>query len=249
MNKFVRIGILLAVVGLLFLSFMANSQTKLVIALSAFEPWTIIDGEKVSGIDIELIEKLAEMQQLEPVYYACPWARCLQLLRTGEIDLVSFVFHSPERAQYLDYIEQPYVHGNYQAFYLNRNTQLQINQFSDLLPLHIGVRRDISYFPRFDQNSVIKKKQVTYDLQLIKMLNSNHIDALVGQEEVIDYLLLKNGFNQQIVKANYKVFQVDNAFLAFSKKSKVRHLKAEMEANLHRLLAQDLIGKLRKKYQ
>ena len=96
---------------------------------------------------------------------------------------------------------------------------------------------------------MIKKKQVTYDLQLIKMLNSNHIDALVGQEEVIDYLLLKNGFNQQIVKANYKVFQVDNAFLAFSKKSKVRHLKAEMEANLHRLLAQDLIGKLRKKYQ
>ncbi|GLX78070.1 hypothetical protein tinsulaeT_14100 [Thalassotalea insulae] len=225
------------------------SNDKLVVALSSFEPWTIINEQQISGIDIELLERLAQMQKLTLDYYSCPWARCLQLLKEGKIDIVSSIFYSDERAEYLSYFNQPYVHGNYQVFYLNKASNFGINSFSDLNNLEIGVRRDISYFPKFDQNQQLNKKQVTYDHQLVNMLLNQRIDTFVGQEDVIDYLLIKEGHSDKFIKANYKVFQPDNSFLAFSKKSKLLPLQAQMERNLAILLAQDMIGQLRKKYQ
>lgn len=38
-------------------------------------------------------------------YISCDWDRCLSMLRSGEIDLLAGIAHSPERAQYADFTE------------------------------------------------------------------------------------------------------------------------------------------------
>ncbi|WP_206486496.1 transporter substrate-binding domain-containing protein [Thalassotalea sp. G2M2-11] len=238
-----------ALISLLFFSLYSDAKTELVVAVSSFEPWTIIAGEKATGIDMELVEKLAQMQNLTVKYSHCPWVRCLHLLRQGEIDLVTNVFYSTERENYLNYFAQPYIHGNYHTFYINRASDFTINQFNDLLPLTIGVRRNVNYFPKFDRYQGLKKKKLTYDIQLINMLKANRIDVMIGEEDVMDYLLSKHDERGQIVKTNYRVYQQDVGFFAFSKKSNLLHLQAKMEANLVTLVEQNYLQALRQKYQ
>lgn len=239
-----------AVVLCLWLAvFTSEANNTLSFAVSSFEPWTIVSDDKVSGIDPDLIRRLAQLQGLEVKFYACPWARCLQLVKEGKIDVVSSVFYTKERAEYLSYFTAPYIHGNYQAFYLNAATDFDINGFEQLKTLQIGTRRDVKYFPRFDQDKELTKRSVTYDKQLISMLLRKRIDTFIGQEEVMDYLLRKYQVSDKIKKASYKVYQVDNGYFAFSKKSKLLPLQAQMEKNLNSLIEQGVMEELYEKYQ
>lgn len=234
---------------LIFLTFSTSAKTKLVVAVSSFEPWTIINESGISGIDMELIEQLASYQNLEVSHLRCPWIRCLKLLEEGKADIVSSVFKSKEREQYLSYFKSPYVHGNNRIFYLNKNTNITINSIEDLSSLRVGLRRGIKYFPEFDQQTQMNRELVNDNNQLIQMLLKNRIDTFIGQEDVVDYFLLKRNLTQYIKKANYKYFQVDEGYLAFSKKSKLLHLQPEMEKNLTLLINSNILEKLKDKYR
>ena len=231
------------------MSFSAECEDKLVVALSNFSPWTVVEGRKVTGIDIELIDAMTANQPIKVEYFRCPWARCLELMRQGKIDLASNLFWSAERAAFLDYFKQPYVQGSYRAFYLHRSSGATISNYEDLSSLAIGTRIGMRYFEKFDQDIQLKKVPLATDAQLIEMLKHQRLDAMIGQEDVIDYMLLTSKLTREITKAKFKHFVAEPGYMVMSKKSSVLHLKTTLEERLNHLVASGHFAELVEKYR
>ncbi|KKO45074.1 diguanylate cyclase [Arsukibacterium ikkense] len=64
-----------------------------------------------SGIFGDLLQHIAQQQnwQIKPV--SCDWAYCLELLRSGDIDLLPDVAYSPERALSMRFHQTPVLHS------------------------------------------------------------------------------------------------------------------------------------------
>lgn len=69
-----------------------------------------------SGILGELLLQIATEQQWQLKAVQCDWAYCLQLLQSGEIDLLPDVAYSEQRAQQLDFHQTPALYSWSQFF-------------------------------------------------------------------------------------------------------------------------------------
>ena len=205
-------------------------------AVSAFPPWTIIQEEKISGIDVDIVKLVGNKLNIKIEFYPCPWARCLNLLEQGEIDLASNLFKTPEREGYLSYFSEPYIKGTYRLFYLNKSTGVKITQFEDLIGKTVGQIAGMQYFPRFDTNQSINKLKVATRTQLIGMLLKHRIDAFIGQEDVMDHQLNVLNYETQITKSLYRQFVSEPGYFAFSKKSNMLGVQVKFERELQTLL-------------
>ena len=86
----------------------ALAEQEIRIGSYANEPKLLLDGSgRLSGIFGDLLNEIArhEHWRLKPV--ECEWQQCLEMVRSGEIDLLPDVAWSEERAAYLDFHRIP----------------------------------------------------------------------------------------------------------------------------------------------
>ena len=226
-----------------------HAKEKLSFAVSSFPPWTITEEEAISGIDVDIVKTISSKLNVKVEFYLCPWARCLSLLEQGEIDIAANLFKTPEREKYLSYFSEPYIKGTYRLFYLNKSAGIEINRLDDVNGKTVGHITGVRHFHQFDTNRLIQKLSVSNRLQLIGMLSKQRIDMFIGQEDVIDYLLVHSPYKSQIVKSQFRQFISEPGYFAFSKKSKLLFLQARFEQELLKLFETGNIQKLAKPYQ
>ncbi len=123
----------------------------------------------------------------------------------------------------MTFIEPPYITESVTRIYVNKNSVVKINTFKDIYRYIIGVTRGYSYFEAFDNDEKIKKHDVVTDIQLLKMLELNRIDAFVSPEISADYLIKKHDFTGKFNKCSFRHNKKVENYIILSKKS--RHLK------------------------
>ena len=64
------------------------------------------DGQ-IKGFYVDALADLAERENLRIEYVYGSWNEGLERIRTGEVDLLTSVAHTPERASYMDYTTTP----------------------------------------------------------------------------------------------------------------------------------------------
>ena len=112
------------------------------------------DSNNVMGIDIELLRLMANDVGCEVKFINAPWARQLEGLKTGDIDVVSSASKTPERAQYA-YFLSPYIRDTNALFMTVENVkkyQGKINKFDDIMALPgfiLGVTKGNYYGKEF----------------------------------------------------------------------------------------------------
>ncbi|MEO3678393.1 EAL domain-containing protein [Rheinheimera sp. FR7-31] len=97
-----------------------------------------------SGILGELLLKIAAEQQWQVKTVQCDWAYCLQLLQSGDIDLLPDVAYSEQRAQQLDFHHTPALYS-WSQFFTAPGVQLtSLQQLSGkrLLVLQDSIQQD-----------------------------------------------------------------------------------------------------------
>jgi polar amino acid transport system substrate-binding protein len=203
-----------------------NNSNVLKVGLDEFPPWNMTTGQAMSGINVEIIEMLAQNMGLALEFSICPWKRCLKLMSAGKIDLLPGVLKKGDREDYMHFIAPAYKTQSNKVFYTLSSTSaisdkpaVTINSFGDLYSYSIGVVAGVKYFEAFDKSYQLDKVEVTGNKQLIAMLKRKRIDAFIGTESQIDYQLLKNGGYQGISKANYQYKKPTAVYLTLSKKS------------------------------
>ncbi|MBB1521246.1 EAL domain-containing protein [Pseudomonas sp. SR9] len=106
-------------------------QRNIKVGVYANEPKIMLNQDgQLSGILGDLLREIAQHEewQLQPV--ACEWQQCLELTRSGQIDLMPDVAWNDERAQFLDFHKLPALFSWSQIYSqkdLRLNSQLDLN--------------------------------------------------------------------------------------------------------------------------
>ncbi len=131
-----RLKLLLLILSALLAAPAIAEQRSIKVGVYANEPKIMLsqDGQ-LSGIFGDLLREIAQREawQLQPV--TCEWQQCLELTRSGQIDLMPDVAWNEERAQYLDFHELPALFS-WSQIYTQQDRQL--NSLLDLNGLRIA---------------------------------------------------------------------------------------------------------------
>jgi polar amino acid transport system substrate-binding protein len=186
-------------------------------------PYMIGAGEEDSeliGIDVEIVQEIAQRMNLKIEYIKCTWARCLELMKTGEADFLSSAYKKPDREEYMLYLSEPFLDQLPVAFYFLKEKNYAITNYTDIYQFNtIGVLNGASYFERFDQDSNARKFEVTSQDQLFPMLLAGRLDAVAGYVPTENYRITVGGYRDQIERSVYEYQEQALVYMTLSKKS------------------------------
>jgi polar amino acid transport system substrate-binding protein len=162
--------------------------------------------------------------------------RCLAMLETGKVDLMSGLLDAPERRDFAHLFS--YSSLNEKSFYV-KNKNLKISKFSDLKGLKVAVLRGIKQFKQFDNapDDYLEKVYVTDLDAAIRVLAADKVDVFIST----DFLHLKRfkdktKATQHIEEIIVKLEDSALLFTGLSKKSKAAYLApkfSELSKSMH----------------
>jgi polar amino acid transport system substrate-binding protein len=252
-----RIALILAV--LLLSAFMPDGRAeRLIVPMDPYPPWKFVDtlnwDVDPSGIDNRLIEALLSAYnetfgaELEAEYRGYPWKRCLDMMSSGQADLISGILRRPEREEYLIFIEPPYKTRSAKVFYVRKGEGERIRRYEDLHDLKIGLQAGVSYFEPFDSDTGVRKEEAGDDLSNLRKLVHGRIDAVISTETQADYLIAVEGLGDRIEKAPYRYDYELPVYFALSRQSLHADKAARFSDIVTRLVEEDVFETLIEDY-
>lgn len=213
----------------------AQERDVLRVQFSRMTPWKIGNPGKERGVDIDFMRELADRLHLDVQFVHVPFARGLELMRKGEIDLMTGVLKTLEREEFLLFIEPAYDSSSNKAFFVRREDRDTVRRFDDLYGKRIGTTFGTRYFPRFDNDMKLTKEPVRKALLNLEKLKNHRLDVVALSEVTGRLLLRKNRFADCIVQAPY-VYQAENkVYMVLSETSRFAPRLKEFNAVMREL--------------
>jgi len=162
---------------------------KLVLAATEYPPYyseTLDRDGPVAELTVTALQKAGHEVEVRFM----PWARALKLGEQGKVDGLIGVWRSPERERAFLYSE-PVVSNR---IVLCRNGTAGPDKFTNfeaLRPLTVGVVRGYADPPGLSAAGV-KTEPVTHDLQNLRKLAAGHLDLVLIDSRVSEYLINKH---------------------------------------------------------
>ncbi len=215
-------------------------------------PYMIGVGEEnsaISGIDVEIVQEIALRMNLKIEFIPCTWARCLELMKSGEADLISSAYKKPDREEYMTYLLEPFLDKLPIAFYFLKGKNYSVVNYEDIYQFNsIGVLNGASYFERFDQDARAGKFPVPSQDQLFPMLLAGRLDAVAGYVPTENYRITIGGYRDQIERSEYEYQEQALVYMAISKKAQLVARIDQINQINHQLIAEGFISKIVNRY-
>lgn len=195
------------------------------------------DGQ-FTGENIELARLFADSINADVVFLACPFVRCMSLVKKGEADMIFGVKRTAAREKDYAFLDQPYTIQHFPLqFYTLKSRQIKIDQYEDLSGLVVGTVRGSVYYPDFDRDNQLTKVSVTSSQQLLELLMKQRIDTFIEREDSLLPLLRQdNKYQKQIVPNKYMYDKQVDVHLALSKRSFIYQYRDQLSYNLQQFL-------------
>jgi len=215
----------------------ASFAQEVIVPGDHYPPWRVIqEGNIYTGINTEITKYLLKKINLKAKYIHRPWKRCLSMMKGGSADLLPGLLKNKERASYMTFLEPPYKTKSTKAFYVLKGNSGRIKSYQDLTGKTIGVTLGSKFFPKFDNDTSLKKDFTQSEDKNFKKLLGNRVDAVIVTETVGDYIVHKNGYQDKIEKAGYKYDLPLAVYFAVSKKSPLVERIPELEEALSEMV-------------
>ena len=203
------------------------------------------EKDSMSGIDVEIIQEVVRRLQIKVEFIKCTWARCLELMKSGEADVLSSAYKKPDREAYMVYFDQPYLQQLPIAFYTLKSKHALVQKYEDIYQFtSIGVLHDASYFERFDNDPAAKKFEVPSQDQLFPMLLAGRIDAMAGYVPTENYRLDIGGYRSRIERSTYAYQEPAPVYMTISKMSPWAARIKDLNQVNNQLLENGTIGRI-----
>lgn len=209
----------------------ADIEKPIVWGFSDYPPFKYVEGGEYKGIDVLLVNEIASRLGVKIKYSECPFKRCLELLKTGDVDFMTALGLREERKSFIEFIFPPYTEKNTKVFYVKKGSGVKIEKYEDIYQYMVGVKNGVSYFPQFDSDEKIKKQAVNEVEINLRKLEQSRVDTVLNTEIQMDYLILKHGFEGAFEKSVYRD-DSGRDFFGISKESPLLKRKAEIEVIL-----------------
>lgn len=225
----------------------AAQPTKMLIGTDAWPPFRFVSEKRISGIDDDLWQKLAQSMDFEIEYIRCPWKRCLDMMRSGQIDAMSGLAWREKRAIYIQYTQPAYFRCS-TRYYLRKGEESILKTQQDLNKLNIGMVRGSAYYPSFDNNTELHKTQMAQESVLLQLLAAQRIDTYIGTDCQADYELAHSQWSNAFTKAPYNPKNHTPLYIGLSKNSKWSAELEQLNQNIEKILQQGFQNEIEQKY-
>ncbi len=238
------------ILGLVTIANVWGSERELVVAFSEAEPWKIIEpNHKYTGIDMEILQRLADANGLRLLVRSAPLARCLEMVKSGDADIITNLLRTRDREDFIHYLEVPYQTHSTKVFYLRAEDPRQVVSYEQLYDLDIGVKRGAKYGPRFDEDGKLHKQAVASHVLNFKKLAAGRLDLVISTESEGDYLIKDYGWQGQFKKAALRFDLPTNVYFGLSKRSSLLTLSPMLESQLKYLIRDGEVERIIARYQ
>ena len=157
-----------------------------------------------------------------------PFARRLDALRKGDIDLMVGLQRTEETQD-----EVVYLYPGYEAlrhtFFVLKDENHKLKDFSDLKQLNVGVTIHAKYFERFSKENALAMIGVSTLKQKIHLLENGRIDTFLHFKESTLPTLERMKLDEKIVLADYQPNERADYYFAMSLNSPLIALKKKFE--------------------
>lgn len=213
---------------ILYIISLENYSQEYVMATDIRQPFILEkQNNSLNGIDIEILKLISTNLNLSLITQKKSLLKCLQDMKSGSIDLMMGLSYSDEKAEYISYLDQPYI--SVSPAFFTKQTDIKIEQYDDLKHYKIGYINGLSYFPEFDQDKDLIKIPAAHETQLLEMLYNGSIDIILGTDIRIKYELQEKELTDTIVEIKYKPDYIIDLYIGISKKSDFIEYKDEVE--------------------
>lgn len=220
---------------------------QLIWGFSEYPPFKYVENGEHKGIDLLLMREVASRMQLDLQIVDCPLKRCLALMQSGQIDVVTALGLRPERQQFIHFIRPPYNVDNRKAFYIRQGSPVQIDRWEDIYRYVIGVKNGAGYSPRFDSDPKIRKEGVDAVEQNLRKLAQGRLDVVINTEIQFEFLALKMGLDGKFAKTQFAV-ESGQDYIGLAKKSPLSQRRLEMQRIVQTLVAGGYMRQIRDQF-
>ena len=221
-----------------------------VLAFHRSPPYSdIADDGRPFGMDVEITQAISEKIGMNLKTANCPLARCLQLMKDGDADLIMGLIKTQEREAYMAYVHPPYYTiAPAFAFYKRKGSPVNLDSYQGLKKYSIAVSRGGAYFAKFDHDSELNKvESLSVDKQL-NLLIKDRVDLVIGVESTLDFTIRSMGLEDQVSKTGLRAYSPISAYMAVSRKSALQKKLPELSQAILSLKQSGQLGAILGKY-
>lgn len=190
MLRFTAIAIVL-----LFASWAYAEDAVVRACIDDHPPYQVLADEPY-GSHIDALKVMANVLNKKLEYVRSPnFARCIVMLRNGEVDVIAGLGKTPERQKFAFYT--PFKPAD--ALKVISKKSITINKYEDFTGKIIGVSRGTMYFSRFDNDKSLKKISIQNERVGLTLLLKNRIDLMMTSPILLESL------STEISDANLKI--------------------------------------------
>ncbi len=160
------------------------------IATSPYEPYIVYENDAFSGIDVEMIRKAFSASGYAVQFQLVPWDTSVNMIKDKISNILPTIGYREDRLSYLIYSEPYRVQSEF-CFYTHKASHIQIARFEDLEKFKLGMVHGYNYFEKLRSDQRVEKVYFSRDEVLIKQLLNQHLDVIVMNQDVGDYLINK----------------------------------------------------------
>lgn len=227
--------ILFFILFMFFCTFIRAENKIIISGHPDYPPFMSRDGETLDGVGVKLAKSIFDELGLEyEVMYVGPWKRVQESARNGTIDFIVGLYSNNERLSYMDYTES-YMTDPTSIFVMKGKT-FDFNGRDDLIGKRGVTMHGDSFgeeLDRFIESKLRINKAIDAKLILDRLAQGWADYALWGY-----YPFMINAAKFDLhndVEVLEKRIVEENMYMAFSKKSKYRHLVPKLNLIIQRL--------------
>ena len=201
---------------------------KFTVGVDNWLPFVYFQYNKPKGLTIDIFKKLAKELNYDIEFKYIPWTRALKMMKNGEIDAMGNLSFSKKRAKFIKYTKLPF-YSIKTRFYTLKNNNIVIKKHKDLRKYLLLVGKDYIYYPKFDNDTNIRKKFLHDRISngiitdtaeiMLNMLIKKRVKILISGNAIMDHVIEKNSLENKVKKIDYMPLFDDFQYIGISKKS------------------------------
>lgn len=208
-------------------------------------PYMIVQGQFIGGALKEIMDLAADHLGYRIEWRDVPFSKSIEEMKSGSVDIVPRTISTPEREGFVQFLTPVGSEQQEILFLVRKGREQSIRNYDDLKAFIIGTKKGTSYFPRFDQDvSLTKRDVIGEDYGLINQFISGDLDTvIVLDRRAMDSAMAGLGF-RDYGYAQYRLIRAIDLNYGFSKKSPNAALADVLDRELQAMIARDEIPKI-----
>ncbi|MGF1742509.1 transporter substrate-binding domain-containing protein [Vibrio profundum] len=239
---------------LLILSIMLCFETfskPLKIASLSYPPFTYLEGNRPTGIAVDIVSEIMSRLDIEYEIIILPWPRVLLSLHSGAVDAVFPLLKKSEREEYTTYPDVPIIYESV-ALFVNYDSEINYEgSLASIAQYKICQVRGYSLGDKWDsaiKNGVISNVDLASSSELnLKKLLYHRCQILVDEDAVVHSLLNNLGYLPEDISAIHHLTR-NPSYLAFAKTEHGKQLAQQVSPLIKKMRRDGTIQKIVERY-